>query len=299
MAKAGDRYDTLTGNIWAYSQRGDLTGTRAALARGVDVNIVNIAGWTAAHAAASTGQVRVLTALLRAGADITIRDRGGNLALHEAARNGHAHAVEALVNAGAKLEDVRLSQTKGSAVRAMVIAAYRRAGKPDGGDDDELAAAVGRDRKQVKSNAFFGPRRAPISCKIKREILKRRRARGGGPEPEDAAEPARDDGPACGDGGEGGDEERAEQRAEPRAAVPSRGEAVRAAKATAKQSRRARRAKARDGAAAESDEAEPERARSAEPESEPAAQDEDVGALTLRFDLLDEGSSDCSSSEGA
>ena len=118
MAKAGDRYDTLTGNIWAYSQRGDLTGTRAALARGVDVNIVNIAGWTAAHAAASTGQVRVLGALLRAGADITIRDRGGNLPLHEAARNGHAHAVEALVNAGAKLEDVRLSQTKGSAVRA-------------------------------------------------------------------------------------------------------------------------------------------------------------------------------------
>ena len=150
-----------------------------ALARGVDVNMVNIAGWTAAHAAASTGQVRVLGALLRAGADITIRDRGGNLPLHEAARNGHAHAVEALVNAGAKLEDVRLSQTKGSAVRAMVIAAYRRAGKPDDGDD-ELAAAVGRDRKQVKSNAF-GPRRAPISCKIKREILKRRRARAAGP----------------------------------------------------------------------------------------------------------------------
>ena len=68
---------------------------------------------------------------------------------------GHAHAVEALVNAGAKLEDVRLSQTKGSAVRAMVIAAYRRMGKPD--DDDEAAAAVGRDRKQVKSNAFLGP----------------------------------------------------------------------------------------------------------------------------------------------
>ena len=180
-------------------------------------------------------------------------------------------------------------------MRAMVIAAYRRAGKPDGGDDDEHAAAVGRDRKQVKSNAFFGPRRAPISCKIKREILKRRRARGGRPEPEDDAEPARDGSPACGDGGEGGDEE----RAEPRAAVPSRSEAVRAAKATAKQSRRARRAKARDGAAAESDEAEPERARGAEPELEPAAQEEDVGALTLRFDLLDEGSSDSSSSENA
>ena len=53
MAKAGDRYEVVTGNIWGYANRGDITGVKAALARGVDVDLVNTAGWTAAHAAAA------------------------------------------------------------------------------------------------------------------------------------------------------------------------------------------------------------------------------------------------------
>lgn len=53
MAKAGDRYEVTTGNIWAYAHRGDVTGVKAALARGTDVNLVNTVGWTAAHAAAA------------------------------------------------------------------------------------------------------------------------------------------------------------------------------------------------------------------------------------------------------
>ena len=52
--KAGQRYGEVTGNIWSYAQRGDTTGVKAALARGVDANACNIAGWTPSHAAAST-----------------------------------------------------------------------------------------------------------------------------------------------------------------------------------------------------------------------------------------------------
>ena len=46
MAKAGDRYELVTGNIWSYANRGDLTGLKAALARGVDANLQNTVGWT-------------------------------------------------------------------------------------------------------------------------------------------------------------------------------------------------------------------------------------------------------------
>lgn len=53
MAKAGDRYEVVTGNIWGYAHRGDITGVKTALARGVDVNLTNTVGWTALHAAAA------------------------------------------------------------------------------------------------------------------------------------------------------------------------------------------------------------------------------------------------------
>jgi len=63
---------------------------------------------------------------------------------------------------------------------------------------DGEGAPVGRDRKQVKSNALFGPRRTPVSGKVKRRILKAKRLRhgseGSSPGPdghgeEDAASP--------------------------------------------------------------------------------------------------------------
>ena len=60
MSKAGQHYDTLTGNIWSYANRGDLTGVKAALSRGgIDVDSQNIAGWTPLHAAAAGGQIKV------------------------------------------------------------------------------------------------------------------------------------------------------------------------------------------------------------------------------------------------
>jgi ankyrin repeat protein len=52
---------------------------KAALMRGVDVDLTNTAGWTALHAAAAGGHTKILDVLLRADADINIRDRGGNL----------------------------------------------------------------------------------------------------------------------------------------------------------------------------------------------------------------------------
>jgi len=42
-------------------------------------------------------------------------------------------------------------------------------------DRDEKATAVGYSRKQSKSTAFWGPRKTPISAKIKRKILKEKK----------------------------------------------------------------------------------------------------------------------------
>ena len=79
MAKAGARYEVETGNIWGYAHRGDLTGVRAALERGVQPNLLNVAGWSACHAAAAAGQTKVISCLLKAGADVELRDRGGRI----------------------------------------------------------------------------------------------------------------------------------------------------------------------------------------------------------------------------
>eukprot|EP00929_Paragymnodinium_shiwhaense_P063017 TRINITY_DN31514_c0_g1_i1.p1 TRINITY_DN31514_c0_g1~~TRINITY_DN31514_c0_g1_i1.p1 ORF type:complete len:348 (-),score=93.62 TRINITY_DN31514_c0_g1_i1:517-1560(-) len=176
MARAGERYEEVTGNIWSYAKRGDMTGVKAALLRNVDVDCSNTAGWTPLHAAAAGGQAQVIRALLRAKADIGLRDRGGNLAAHEAARGGHLQCLEVLQDAGVDLSNIRLSQTKGTAVRALVQEATRKAAKvPEAGETAEGDGPVGYARQKQKSCAFWGPRRTPISNKIKREILKEKR----------------------------------------------------------------------------------------------------------------------------
>lgn len=190
MAKAGDRYEERTGNIWSYSNRGDLTGLKAALARGVDVNILNTVGWTPTHAAAAGGQTSALRVLAKAGADLTIADKGGNLPVHHAAKNGHLHSLKVLQDLGADVGKVRLSQVKGKGVRDFVIAAHRKNnvdGDGAGGaeEEEEKHEVVGYARKQAKSTAFWGPRRTPISCKIKKKILEdKRKVRSGSNEEE-------------------------------------------------------------------------------------------------------------------
>ena len=158
--------------------QGDLTGVKAALQRGVDVNMLNTAGWSSLHAAAAAGHTKVMSCLLRANADVAVRDRGGNTPLTEACRNGHPAAVSLLVRAGASLETVRLSQTKGAAVRAMVAEAYRAAGRD--GEGDEMEPAVGYARVQQRSNAFYG-QRTPISGKLRNVSCERNASEAGLP----------------------------------------------------------------------------------------------------------------------
>lgn len=175
MATAGDRYSEITGNIWSYAKRGDLTGVKAAILRNVSVDAVNTAGWTPLHAAASGGQIQVMRLLLKMRADVSVRDRGGNLAAHEAARGGQLQCLEVLREAGVDLSEIRLSQTKGAAVHALVAKATRDAAKRLTGTDEAEEPVVGYARQKQKSCAFWGPRRTPISTKIKREILKKKR----------------------------------------------------------------------------------------------------------------------------
>lgn len=225
MAKAGARYDVVTGNLWSYANRGDMTGVKAALARGVDVNLHNKgAGWTALHAAAAGGHVKVIRVLVRAGAELELQDHGGGRPVHAAARNGQVNALAVLSELGADLACVRLSQTKGKAARELVAEATRRAGKATEGE--EGAPVVGYGRTQSKSNAFFGPRKTPISGRIKKEILQRRREA----RRERAHEPAEaDDGEVVADTA-GGDVESAAGHLQ----------TVRAVKAQRQQNRRAR-----------------------------------------------------------
>jgi hypothetical protein len=95
----------------------------------------------------------------------------------EACSGGHAAAVQLLVRAGAPLQTVRLSQTKGPAVRTMVMEACRATAGGDGDGDDEAPEPVGYARVQQRSNAFYGPRRTPISGKLKKRLLREKRER--------------------------------------------------------------------------------------------------------------------------
>ena len=200
MATAGERYTERTGNIWSYAHRNDMTGLRAALHRGVDVNLTNTVGWTACHAAAAGGSTKALRHLIaKHGADLTIADRGGSLPCHHAAKNGHVHALRLLQEFGDDITKVRLSQCKGKAVRDEVIQAYRKVNKNeyDSADEDKI---VGYERKQSKSTAFWGPRRTPISAKIKKKIIKSKRLK--------KKDKTKDgDGNSDGDGGDHGDED--------------------------------------------------------------------------------------------
>ena len=189
MATAGDRYDVRTGNIWSYAHRGDMTGLKAAILRGVDVNMVNTVGWTPCHAAAAGGQSKALRYLVTVcGADLEIADKSGDLVIHQAAKNGHDHVLRLMYRElGADIARVRLSQAKGKAVKDLVLEAYRTArdknkqkgtaagvqsADEDDEDDGNNNSVVGYARKQSKSTAFWGPRKTPSSCKIKKKILR-------------------------------------------------------------------------------------------------------------------------------
>ena len=121
----------------------------------------------------------MLSCLLKAGADVSLRDRGGDTALIAACRGGHANAVQLLASAGGRLEEVRLSQTKGAAVRTMVIKAYRAAGKDPDDADAPVPVGYARVQQRQSGRALGGgaPRRTPISGKLKKQLLREKRER--------------------------------------------------------------------------------------------------------------------------
>eukprot|EP01048_Picozoa_sp_COSAG05_P003792 COSAG05_NODE_183_length_14758_cov_90.142506_4_plen_243_part_00 len=82
-------------------------------------------------------------------------------------------AVQLLVRAGSRLETVRLSQTRGPGVRKLVTEALQKAGT--GAGDADAPEPVGYARVQQRSNAFYGPRRTPISGKLKKQLLRQKR----------------------------------------------------------------------------------------------------------------------------
>ena len=137
---------------------------------------MNTVGWSPCHAAAAGGHTKVLRLLAKHDADFTLTDNGGNTAAHQAASNGHVHVLRVLSDElGVDITNVRLSHAKGKATREYIMDAYRRAGKKSVDEEDDEQAPVGYARKQAKSNAFFGPRRTPISTKIKKKIIKEKR----------------------------------------------------------------------------------------------------------------------------
>ena len=149
MAQAGERYQERTGNIWSYAHRGDLTGLKAALVRGVDVNLTNTVGWTACHAAAAGGQTKALRYLVHTcGANLEIVDQSGSLPMHQAAKNGHAQVLKLLEQEmAADLTQIRLSQAKGKAVKDILLEAYRKKGRnADHDESSEQESAVGYSR---------------------------------------------------------------------------------------------------------------------------------------------------------
>jgi len=115
MATAGDRYTERTGNIWSYAYRNDLSGLKAAIARGVPVNIQNTVGWTPVHAAAAGGSLKALRYLAKLeGVQLDSVDNGGNTPAHQAAKEWTSNVAEAA------------SRTRGGCHRRPIIPCPRQ-----------------------------------------------------------------------------------------------------------------------------------------------------------------------------
>ena len=89
---------------------GNLSGLKAALARGADVNARDSRGLTPLMHAANRGYVLLAPLLLEAGAKVDLRAPDGATALFMAAAHGHAEFIALLMKAGA---DPAISGPKG------------------------------------------------------------------------------------------------------------------------------------------------------------------------------------------
>ncbi|XP_069759808.1 myotrophin [Narcine bancroftii] len=86
--------------IWAV-KNGDVEEVKTLVAKGADVNAIEVAGRRPIHFAADCGQLEVLEFLLNVGANIDAIDVHGFTALLSAVSEGHIDCVKLLLSKGA------------------------------------------------------------------------------------------------------------------------------------------------------------------------------------------------------
>ena len=88
--------DYEAGVIFTAARCGRLDIIRTLISRGVDVNVKDRAGRTAAHEAARNGHVAVLCLLHDLGADLGVKSVRGVSVAHQAAFGGHVPFLKKL-----------------------------------------------------------------------------------------------------------------------------------------------------------------------------------------------------------
>lgn len=92
-----------TTDLMVAATSGDLSRTRALLARRTNVNAVNKYGSTALMGAAAGGHDEIVKLLVHSRARVNTRSKTGASALSFAAKNGHLSVVEMLLRKGAQV----------------------------------------------------------------------------------------------------------------------------------------------------------------------------------------------------
>jgi len=84
---------------------GDMTRLEEIYDSGIDVNMVDVSGWTALHTAIYHGHHNVIKWLLKYGANVHVRDKHGNSPLKIAVETDQNKIIELLVQTGAHLTE--------------------------------------------------------------------------------------------------------------------------------------------------------------------------------------------------
>ena len=106
--------DGTSALMWVV-RRDDLSGARALLRAGAEVDASNANGVTALHLACGNGNVEMISLLLDAGAGIENTDGAGETPLMSAVRSGAAEAARLLIGRGANI-NARETQFQQSAL---------------------------------------------------------------------------------------------------------------------------------------------------------------------------------------
>lgn len=128
--------DYEAGVIFTAARCGRLDIIKTLVTRGVDVNVKDRAGRTAAHEAARNGHVPVLRLLKDLGADLSAKSTRGVSVAHQAAFGGHISFLKALAeyavdftstdDAGRSPLDVARESSKPAAVQCITEVLSRR-----------------------------------------------------------------------------------------------------------------------------------------------------------------------------